>query len=75
MHRRVKAALMVGDWIKVIVVHGLIHSARVMASHHQLRLCRTLRVTSDGDFFSTIHSIIVVAADSAYLGILELLGE
>lgn len=36
-------------------------------SHYQLLLCRTLRVTSDGDLFKTIHSMMVVAADRAYL--------
>lgn len=38
------------------------------SSHYQLLLCRTLRVTSDGDLLITIHSMIVVAADRAYLG-------
>ena len=35
-------------------------------THHSL-FCRTLRVMSEGGFFTTIHSMIVVAADKAYL--------
>lgn len=35
--------------------------------HHQLLFCRMRRATSEGGFLMTIHSIIVVAADRAYL--------
>lgn len=34
--------------------------------HHSL-FCRTLRAMSEGGFFTTIQSMIVVAADKAYL--------
>lgn len=40
---------------------------RVAANSHHSLFCRTLRAISEGGFFTTIQSMIDVAADNAYL--------
>lgn len=38
-----------------------------MKLHHHSLFCRTRRAMSEGGFLTTIHSMMEVAADSAYL--------